>query len=83
MWLQEQAKERIRQICRAAQLYAPWLLPEYAAVKNDPAIYVQGNHVTGRLEQMPAFIDRLAIQLGAVLDSNSPAEPNKLYSRIT
>ncbi|MFZ0321520.1 MAG: glucoamylase family protein [Candidatus Sulfotelmatobacter sp.] len=83
LWLQEQAKERIRQICRTAQLYAPWLLPEYGALKGDPAIYVQGNHVTGpTLDQMPAFIDRLAIQLRTVLDSNIASEPNKLYIEL-
>ena len=38
LWLLEHAKERIRQVCRVAQLYAPWLLPEYSGLKNDLAI---------------------------------------------
>ena len=37
-----QAEERIRQVCRAVQVYAPWLLPEFAALKNDPAIHPPG-----------------------------------------
>jgi hypothetical protein len=80
LWLREQAKERIRQICRAAQLYAPWLLPEYGDLKSDPAIYARGRPDTGpTVEQLPGFIDRLSIQLKTAIDSNIAAEPNKLY----
>jgi hypothetical protein len=80
-WWQEKAKERVRQACRAAQAYAPWLLPEYATVKNDPAVFPQGNK-TPALEQMPLFIDRLALQLGAAIHSGGPKTPNKLYGEL-
>ncbi|MFZ0420339.1 MAG: glucoamylase family protein [Candidatus Sulfotelmatobacter sp.] len=82
-WLQEHVKERIRQVCRAAQLYAPWLLPEYGALKNDPAIYLQGRPGNAPvLEQMPGFIDRLATQLRAALDSCAPGDSGKLYGEL-
>jgi cyclic beta-1,2-glucan synthetase len=83
LWFQEQAEERIRQICRTAQLYAPWLLPEYAALKNDPAIVpqVQAEHVP-MLEQMPAFIDSLSVRLKAAIDSSGQGEPSGLYSEL-
>jgi cyclic beta-1,2-glucan synthetase len=80
-WLQEHAKERIRQVCRVAQLYAPWLLPEYAVSKNDLTIFPHGNE-TPVLEQMPAFIDRLATQLKAAIDSNGAGESGRLYSEL-
>jgi cyclic beta-1,2-glucan synthetase len=80
-WLQEHSKERIRQVCRAAQLYAPWLLPEYAAAKNDLTIFPQGSE-TLALEQMPGFIDRLAKQLKAAVDSSGAEGSNKLYSEL-
>jgi hypothetical protein len=78
LWLLEHAKERIRQVCRVAQLYAPWLLPEYSGLKNDLAIL--GDDVV--LEQMPSFIDRLAIQLRAALDSAVPGELSKLCGEL-
>jgi len=78
LWLLEHAKERIRQVCRVAQLYAPWLLPEYSGLKNDLAIL--GDAVV--LEQMPSFIDRLAIQLRAALDSAVPGELSKLSGEL-
>ncbi|MGC2258883.1 MAG: glucoamylase family protein [Candidatus Sulfotelmatobacter sp.] len=81
VWWQEKAKERIRQACRAAQVYAPWMLPEYAAVKNDPAVFPHGNK-TPALEQMPLFIDRLALQLGAAIHSKGAGAPNKVYSEL-
>src|ERR1022692_1157210 len=82
-WLQEQAKERIRQVSRTAQLYAPWLLPEYISLKNEPSIHPQGP--TGYapvLEQMPGFIDRLAMQLRTALDSAGPGDSSKLYGEL-
>jgi hypothetical protein len=82
-WLQEHVKERIRQVCRAAQLYAPWLLPEYGALKSDPAIYLQGRPGNAPvLEQMPGFIDHLAMQLRAALDSSAPGDTGKPYSEL-
>jgi cyclic beta-1,2-glucan synthetase len=83
LWLREQAKERIRQVCRVAQLYAPWLLPEYGDLKSDPAIYVQGRPDTGpTVEQLPSFIDRLSNQLRTAIDSSIAAGPNKLYIEL-
>ena len=81
LWWQEKAKERIRQAGRAAQVYAPWLLPEYAAVKNDPAVFPHGNK-TPALEHMPLFIDRLAFQLGAAIHSGGPGASNKAYGEL-
>jgi cyclic beta-1,2-glucan synthetase len=82
LWLREQAKERIRQVCRATQLYSPWLLPEYGDLKSTP-IYAPGLPHTGpTVEQLPSFIDRLSIQLKTAIDSNLAAEPNKLYIEL-
>jgi hypothetical protein len=83
LWLREQAKERIRQVCWAAQRYSPWLLPEYGDLKTDPAIYAQGRPDTGpTVEQLPGFIDRLSIQLKSAIDSNIAAEPKESYIEL-
>jgi cyclic beta-1,2-glucan synthetase len=69
-WFRKQAEERISQISRTVQLYAPWLLPEFAELKNDPAIHRQGRpDDIPALKLMPAFIDGLAARLKAAAAS--------------
>jgi hypothetical protein len=70
-WFRQQAEERLSQVGRAAQLYAPWLLPEFAPLKNDPVVHLPAIHRQGRpddlpsLKLMPAYIDALATRLKA------------------
>jgi len=82
-WLQEQTEERIRQVCRAVQLYAPWLLPEYASLRNDPALFAL-NRATGDpvLGGAPGFIDRLFAQLSAAIDVQGMGEKTKLHLEL-
>ncbi len=80
-WFQEQAEERISQISRAAQLYAPWLLPEFSALKNDAGIHRQGRPDDAPvLKRMPAFIDSLAARLKAAETTGSTENP--LYRQL-
>jgi cyclic beta-1,2-glucan synthetase len=87
-WLQQHAKERIRQASRTAQLYAPWLLPEYEALKNGflkdtTAIHPHDQRAGApALERMPDFIDRLTTQLQAAIDSIGPGDSSKLYGEL-
>ncbi len=67
-WYQEQAEERIRQVSRAVQTYAPWLLPEFAALRTDAAISPQRD--LPALQGMPEFIDKLAARLKSAADSS-------------
>ena len=69
-WFQEQTEERIRQFSQTVQLYAPWLLPKFSALKKDLVIPAQvatkvdlqpDPHPV--LEQMPDFIDELGGRL--------------------
>jgi cyclic beta-1,2-glucan synthetase len=81
VWFREQAEERIRQVSRAVQMYAPWLLPEFAALKDDPAIQLQTEQGPA-IERMPVFIDSLAARLRAALDSTAPGESHALYREL-
>lgn len=82
-WFQEQAEERIRQVSRAVQLYAPWLLPEFTALKNDPAIHPQNlRDELPSLEMMPDFIDSLAARLRAAEDSTESEQNGVLYRQL-
>jgi cyclic beta-1,2-glucan synthetase len=82
-WFQQQAEERIRQISRAAQLYTPWLLPEYASVNNDLEPHREGllGH-TPTIAQLPGYIDSLAAQLHTTLDSLGSAGGARLCREL-
>jgi cyclic beta-1,2-glucan synthetase len=81
-WFQERAEERISQISWVAQLYAPWLLPEFAALKNDPEIHRQGRpDDVLALKRMPTFIDNLAGRLKAA-ESTATGDARTLYGQL-
>jgi len=82
-WFQQQAEERIRQISRTAQLYTPWLLPEYASINNDLELHREGEPSHGpTIAQLPGYIDSLGGQLRATLDSLGSGEPAKLCREL-
>ena len=68
-WFGAQAVERIENIRRTVRRYAPWLLPEFSALGNDPAFRPEFQSASPVLESMPNFIDRLSVRLRGVLDS--------------
>src|SRR5579871_1474731 len=69
LWFQGQAEERMRQIGRTVQLYAPWLLPEFAGLRKEIEAVRPGGSLLP-LRQMPAFIDRLMARLQSAVDSS-------------
>jgi cyclic beta-1,2-glucan synthetase len=82
-WFQDQVEERIRQVSRVVQLYVPWLLPEFAAVKNELAAHPLRDHDdTPALKQMPEYIDTLATHLRAALDATASPDLRKLYGEL-
>jgi cyclic beta-1,2-glucan synthetase len=83
LWFQEQAEERIRQVSRSVQLYAPWLLPDYAGVLQELATQAQElPRKTPTLEQMPRFIDILAMQLRLAMDAAKLGERSALQREL-
>jgi hypothetical protein len=82
-WFQEQAEERIRQVNRAVQMYIPWLLPEFAILKDVPAIYPQGGPDNlPVLQRMPGFMDKLAGRLQSAVDAVEGGEASALCRQL-
>ena len=80
-WFLENAEERISQIRRTVEIYTPWLLPEFASLKNDPAVYRPGRpDDLPALKRMPAYIDGLAARIKAA--ESTSGEPNPLYQQL-
>jgi len=61
-WFVEEAITRVRAIRDAARDYAPWLLPEFAALRDDRFINLRWMDNVG-LQETPDFIDQLANRL--------------------
>ena len=79
-WFLENAERRIAQVRRTVQLYTPWLLPEFASLKNDPAVHRPGRpDDLPALKRMPAYIDGLIDRLNA---AGASGEANPLYERL-
>ena len=82
-WFQEQVEQRTSQIRGAVQLYVPWLLPEFAALRDDAEIRLQnGPDDLPGLERMPAFIDSLSVRLHAAADSPAQGERSERYRSL-
>ncbi len=81
-WHVEQAKERVDQVHCTVQRYTPWLRPEFAFLKNEPAIFLQRGADSIVLSCLPEFIDRLAAQVKDALDAGGAEETDALYRRL-
>ena len=67
-WFVEQASRRLRAIQQTMRLYVPWFLPEFAALRNEPALNLPA---TDRipLELLPAYVDQIQLRLNQAADS--------------
>jgi cyclic beta-1,2-glucan glucanotransferase len=59
-WFKHQTSERLEHIRHLVARYYPWRLPEFAALRDDLNLLAADNLP---LEQVPLFIDRLAVKL--------------------
>jgi VanZ family protein len=67
-WFREQAQRRIRQLAANAHTYAPWLLPQFAALRREQGIQPGGDG-DRTLQQLPEFVDRLTANLKIQISS--------------
>jgi hypothetical protein len=81
-WFQEEAQARRNQIEQVVRIHTPWLLPEFAALKDDPAIPLQSPDTGLALKRIPPFIDSLAILLDAAADSTDSEESRAFYLKL-
>jgi len=78
-WFLEQARLRLEKLRQIVRLYTPWLLPEFALLRNDPNLNLPGILA---LEDMPDFIETLHTRLRASVDSAKSAEQTSMQRRL-
>ncbi len=82
-WFLEEAEARVRAVKQAVRLHAPWLLPEFAPVRKDPAMNLKSSFEGLALARLPEFIDALSVRLQlALLHSTPTAAQKELYERL-
>jgi cyclic beta-1,2-glucan synthetase len=73
-------REHQENLERAARSYAPWTLPEFAGLRDDPALNLRLMENLA-LEQLPAFIERLEKNLN-ICAENGNQERGTLCERL-
>jgi len=81
-WFAAEVRSRLENVRQTVSAYAPWLLPEFASLWDDPAINSNSAPDLPALERMPDFIDALAIRLRFNMRSTDATEQKTLYQRL-
>jgi cyclic beta-1,2-glucan synthetase len=81
-WFSEEVRSRLENVSRTVSSYAPWLLPEFSSLWDDPAISSTSARDLPALERMPDFIDALAVRLRFIVPSPGAIEHQNLYQRL-
>jgi len=79
-WYSAETSSRLESVKYATRMYTPWFLPEFDALKNDPAVNLQLME-TLALERLPAFIDKMAARLDSESNFALP-EQKAVYQRL-
>jgi cyclic beta-1,2-glucan synthetase len=81
-WFGDQAQSRIEGARQTVRSYAPWLLPEFAALWEHLAVKSSSTPDLPALDRMPAFIDHLAARIQFVSQAAGEEERHPLYRRL-
>ena len=66
-WFVDEAGRRVRAIQQAVRLYAPWLLPEFAGLRNDPTLNLPLAD-TISLDLLPASVEQIRLRITQAAD---------------
>ncbi|HEY7617408.1 MAG TPA: glucoamylase family protein, partial [Terriglobales bacterium] len=79
-WFSEQANALLQGTKQAVRDYAPWFLPEFRALRDDPVLSLKLMD-NAALQQLPDRIEKLAERVAMSLQASSP-ERKALYERL-
>jgi len=80
-WFARQAQSRLQGIHHLVRDFAPWLLPEFADLRGDPAAGLKSLE-TGGLEQLPKLVERAGQQLDRIIKSAVSPEQKALAEQL-
>jgi len=82
-WFATESLSRLRNLRRAVQVYAPWMLPEFVPLWNDAAVGFKFDLQSLNVRRLPETVDTLAARLQFALDhANGSGERKALYQHL-
>jgi cyclic beta-1,2-glucan synthetase len=81
-WYREQALDRVKHVKETVSRYTPWLLPEFASLRDDPAIKLNSTPESISLERLPDFIETLSKRLDVATRSTTSINQGSLYTGL-
>ncbi|HEY4054399.1 MAG TPA: glucoamylase family protein [Terriglobales bacterium] len=81
-WFAENGKKRLREFRRTVARFTPWLLPDFAELRQDAALDLPGTVVA--LKDLPDVLARVAVHLQRAVDaSGADTERGALLNRLS
>ena len=74
-WFSLQALQRLQQFRQSVVRLTPWMLPDFAELRNDPALEFPAAGVT--LKALPEALTRFASRLQRAIENFPPGDPQK------
>jgi cyclic beta-1,2-glucan synthetase len=79
-WFADQARRRVEMLTHTLREFAPWSLPDFAELREDPALNLRLMDNLA-LEQLPEFMDGLGRRLNRDMEQASPSA-RSLYESL-
>jgi cyclic beta-1,2-glucan synthetase len=76
-WFAIQASQRLHQLRQIIVRYMPWLLPDFAELRQDAALKLPAEDVA--LKDLPDVLDKLTLRLETALDEPASTAPREGY----
>ncbi len=82
-WFAAESLSRLRQLRKAVQVYAPWMLPEFIPLWNDSTLEFKFDSQSLTLEKLPEVVDTLTSRLQFALEhTNGSGDRKALYQQL-
>ena len=82
-WFATESLSRVRNLRKAVQVYAPWMLPEFVPLWKDATLDFKFDSQSMTIQRLPEVVDQLTARLQFALDhANGSGERKALYQRL-
>jgi len=82
-WFATESLSRVRNLRKAVQVYAPWMLPEFVPLWKDATLDFKFDSQSMTIQRLPEVVDLLAVRLQFALDhANGSGDRKALYQRL-
>ncbi len=82
-WVGAESLARLRNLRKAVQVYAPWMLPEFVPLWKDATLDFKFDAQSMTVQRLPEVVDKLTARLQFALEhANGSGERKALYQRL-